>query len=178
MSLKCCSCGKVIETLPIQCGYSITVNNETNQWECYMENCGTILIDEFLCESCCTNKNIMKINKTIERLSVENEEFNEELGMFKRQVIQTNLHNSDFKYWVEFGGGEFKSGKGEIDGATIIVSSPQKTMNQILSGNSNLFKEFFSGNLKVEGDLQYTVVYFDLLKLALEINKELGGKSK
>lgn len=48
-------------------------------------------------------------------------------------------------------------------------------MNHILSGNSNLFKEFFNGNLTVEGDLQYTVVYFDLLKLALEINKEIGG---
>lgn len=178
MSLKCCSCGKLIETLPMQCGYSITVNNETNQWECYMENCGTILIDEFLCESCCTNIGILKINKTIERLSVENEEFKEELGQFKSQVVQINLHNSDFTYWVEFGGEKFKSGKGEIESAAITVNSDQKIMHQILSGNSNLYKEFFSGNLKIEGDLQYAVVYFDLLKLALEINKELGGKSK
>ena len=176
MGLECSSCGRLIETLPIQCGYSITVNNETNQWECNMEDCGTILFDEILCNNCCTNKNIMKINKTIERLSVENEEFNEELRQFKSQVVQTNLHNSDFKYWVEFGGGKFKTEKGEIDDATIIVSSSQKTMNQILSGNSSLYKEFFNGNLKVEGDLQYTVVYFDLLKLTIDINKEMGGK--
>jgi len=140
-----------------------------------MEDCGMISFDEFLCNSCCTNKNIMKINKSIERLSVENDEFNEEIGLFKRQVVQHKLFNSDFKYWVEFGGGEFKFGKGEIDGATIMVSSPQKTMNQILSGNLDFFKEFFNGNLKIEGDLQYAVVYFDLLKLALEINKEIGG---
>lgn len=175
MSLKCSSCDRLIETLPIQCGYNITVNNETNQWECYMENCGTISFDEFLCENCCTNKNIMKINKTIERLSVENDEFNEEVGLFKRQIVQHKLFNSDFKYWVEFGGGEFKFGKGEIDGATIMVSCPQKTMNQILSGNLDFFKEFFNGNLKIEGDLQYAVVYFDLLKLVIEINKEMGG---
>ena len=117
----------------------------------------------------------MKINKNIERLSVENKEFNEELGLIKKNIVQNTLFNSDFKYWVEFGGGEFKCGKGEIDGATIMVSSPQKTMNQILSGNLDFFKEFFNGNLKVEGDLQYGVVYFDLLKLALEINKEMGG---
>ena len=176
MSLKCSGCGEIIETLPIQCGYSISVNNETNKWECYMENCGRISFDEFLCENCCTKKNIMKINKNIERLSIENEEFNEELGLFKRQVVQNNLNNSDFKYWVEFGGGKFKTEKGEIDDATIIVSSSQKTMNQILSGNSSLYKEFFNGNLKVEGDLQYTVVYFDLLKLTIDINKEMGGK--
>ena len=95
LSLKCFSCGRLIETLPIQCGYSITKNNETNQWECSMEDCGTISFDKFLCENCCTNKKIMKINKTIEGLSVENEEFNEELGLIKRQVVQTNFYNSD-----------------------------------------------------------------------------------
>jgi len=175
LSLKCSSCGRLIETLPIQCGYSIVVNNETSQWGCYTENCGIQTFDEFLCESCCTNQHIMEINKTIERLSTENEEFNEELGLFKRQIVQTRLNNSGFKYWVEFGGGEFKCGKGEINGATILVSCPQKTMNQILSSTSDFFKEFFSGNLKIEGDLQYAVVYFDLIKLALEINKEMGG---
>ena len=117
----------------------------------------------------------MKINKTIERLSVENEEFNEELGLIKKNIVQNTLFNSDFKYWVEFGGGEFKFGKGEVDGAAIIVSCPQKTMNQILSGKLDFLNEFFNGELKIEGDLQYAVVYFDLLKLALEINKEMGG---
>lgn len=175
MSLKCSRCGRLIETLPIQCGYSITVNNESNQWECNMEDCGMISFDEFLCNSCCTNKNIMKINKTIERLSTESEEFNEELGLLKRQVVQNTLFNSNFKYWVEFGGGEFKYGKGEIDGATIMISCPQKTMNQILSGNLDFFKAFFNGDLKIEGDLQYALVYFYLIKLALEINKEMGG---
>jgi len=140
-----------------------------------MENCGTISFDEFLCENCCTNKNIMKINKTIEQLSIESEEFNEELGLFKRQVVQTNLYNSDFKYWVEFGEGEFKYGKGEINGATILVTCPQEIMNNILSGKLDFLNEFFNGELKIEGDLQYAVVYFDLIKLALEINKELGG---
>lgn len=120
----------------------------------------------------------MKINKTIEQLSIESEEFNEELGLIKRQIVQTKLNNSDFKYWVEFGGGEFKFGKGEIDGATIMVSCPQKTMNQILSDNLDFFKAFFNGDLKIEGDLQYTLVYFNLLKLALEINKEIGGIKK
>ena len=140
-----------------------------------MEDCGTISFDEILCNNCCTNKNIMKINKTIERLSVENEEFNEELGLIKKNIVQNTLFNSDFKYWVEFGGGEFKFGKGEVDGAAIIVSCPQKTMNQILSGKLDFLNEFFNGELKIEGDLQYAVVYFDLLKLALEINKEMGG---
>ena len=39
-------------------------------------------------------------------------------------------------------------------------------------GNTNAFDEFLNGNISVNGDLQYIVAYFDLLNLALEINKE------
>jgi len=175
VSLVCSSCGRVVETLPAQCGYSITVNKETNQWECNMKNCGTISFNDFLCESCCTNRNIMNITKSIEHLSIENEEFNDELSVYNRKIVQNKLNDSDFNYWVKFGEGDFKCGKGEMDGATILVSCPQEIMNQILLGTSDAFSEFLSGNLKLEGDLQYAVVYFDLIKLALEINSEIGG---
>ena len=48
-------------------------------------------------------------------------------------------------------------------------------MNLILEGNLEPFDEFFNGNLKIEGDLQYALVFFDIIKLALEIAKETGG---
>ncbi|MFX1495884.1 MAG: hypothetical protein ACFFBH_00010 [Promethearchaeota archaeon] len=53
MSLKCSACGKIVETLPLDCGYSISFNEETQTWECYMEDCGFIAFTEFLCEDCC-----------------------------------------------------------------------------------------------------------------------------
>ncbi|MEJ2280139.1 MAG: hypothetical protein P8Y70_20685 [Candidatus Lokiarchaeota archaeon] len=55
MRLICSKCGNIIETLPLRCGYSISVNPETNQWECDMGKCGTVSFDEFLCEKCCDN---------------------------------------------------------------------------------------------------------------------------
>ncbi|MFX0177247.1 MAG: SCP2 sterol-binding domain-containing protein [Candidatus Hodarchaeota archaeon] len=177
MSLTCTSCGKIVETLPLQCGYSINVNYDTNQWECYMEDCGTISINEFICSNCCTNKNILKINKAFEQLSLENDEFKDELTYFKKNVVQINLTDSNFNYWVEFGNGVYTCGKGVKENPSIIVSCPQKTMNQILKGNLDPFSEFFVGKVKIEGDLQYAVVYFDLIKLASEIGKELGGAS-
>jgi putative sterol carrier protein len=138
-----------------------------------MENCGTISLNEYVCENCCVNKKIMESNKNLERLAGENHEFYQELGFFKKNIVQTKLFNSDFNYWVVFGEGEFKCGKGEIEGANISITCPQKTMNQILLGEADAYSEFLAGNVKVEGDLQYVVVYFDLLKLGLEINKEL-----
>ena len=175
MNLTCTGCGEEIETLPLQCAHSINKNNETNQWECYMENFGTISINEYVCESCCTKRNIMKLNKTFERLSLENEEFKEELSFFKKTVIQTKIPNSDFKFWVEFGNGVYLSDKGEKDNPSVIFNCPQKNMNLILEGELSLLGEYFNGNLKIEGDLQYALVFFDIVKLALEINKEIGG---
>ncbi|MFX1389942.1 MAG: hypothetical protein ACFE9Z_07775 [Promethearchaeota archaeon] len=61
MDLKCSCCGKKIETLPLKCGYSITMNYETNQLECDMGPCGVISFDHFLCENCCINES--EINK-------------------------------------------------------------------------------------------------------------------
>ena len=175
MNLTCTGCGNEIETLPLPCAHSISKNNETNQMECYMENCGTILISEFVCESCCTKRNIMKINKTIERLSLENEEFKEELNLFKEKSIQAKTPDSDFNFWVKFGNGVYLTDKGVIENPSAILNCPKKNMNQILEGDVSMFTEFFNGNLKIEGDLQYALVFFDIVKLALEINNEIGG---
>ena len=175
MNLTCSSCGRIVETLPMQCGYNITMNNETNQMECNIGDCGIITFDKFLCENCCINKSIMKIYNDYETLSVENKEFHEELKELKNNIVQTKLSNPDFTYWVKFGDGDFKFGKGDIDGASIYISCPQKIMTKILMGRTDARSEFFNGSLSVEGDLQYFVVYIDLLNLALEINKEMVG---
>ena len=177
MNLTCTGCGEEIETLPLKCAHSISIDKETNQMECYMENCGTISIDEFMCESCCTKRNIMKIAKAFEQLSLENEEFKEELTYFKKTVIQTNTPNSDFKFWVEFGNGIFVCDKGARENPLATLNCSQETMNQILEGKTEAYNEFFSGNVKIEGDLQYAVVFLDLIKLASEIIKETGGVS-
>jgi hypothetical protein len=168
----CSSCGSKVETLPLQCGYSITMNNKTNQMECNMGRCGIITFDKFLCENCCINKSILKIYNDYESLSVRNKEFYEELKELKKYVVQTQLINPDFTYWVEFGDGIFKYGKGVNNNASIHISCAQEVMTKILMDSTNVFSEFLSGNIKVEGDLQYVIVYFDLLGLAAEINNE------
>jgi putative sterol carrier protein len=138
-----------------------------------MENCGTISLSEYMCENCCINKNIMNSSKELEQLVQKSEEFKNELSFLKKKLVQTKIDNSDFKYWVVFGEGDFKCGKGELERADISITMPQKTINQILLGNMDAYSAFLAGDIKAEGDLQYVVVYFDLIKLGLEINKEL-----
>ncbi|MFX0048175.1 MAG: SCP2 sterol-binding domain-containing protein [Candidatus Hermodarchaeota archaeon] len=175
MYLTCTGCGKEIETLPLQCAHSLNINNETNQMECYMENCGIISINEFICESCCSKRNIIKLNKKIEQLSLENEEFKEELTFFKKNLVQAKINDSDFNFWVEFGNGAYLFDNGIKENPSISITCSQETMLQIFKGSLEPFGAFLSGNLKIGGDLQYAVVFFDLLKLASEITKEIGG---
>ncbi len=175
MSLVCNSCGRIIESLPLQCGHSININSETKQWECNMGNCGNVTLENFLCENCCINKSILNIYNNYELLSVENEEFRLELDLLKRNIVQMNIPDTGFKYWVKFGEGKFNYGKGEIEGADIFVSSSHEIMNGILNGELDAKTEYLSGNIKLKGDLQYIVLYFDLLNLALEINREVRG---
>jgi putative sterol carrier protein len=114
----------------------------------------------------------MEVFYGFESLSEENVEFREELNALKSSVVQTTLNDPDLKYWVKFGDGKFKCGKGVIEGPTINITCPQNVMSDILAGETTAFSEFLQGNLKLEGDLQYAVVYFDLLGLAAEINNE------
>jgi len=174
MGLECSKCGINIENIPLQCGLSMTINNETNKWECDMGKYGIISFDNFLCDNCCINSSILEIFYGFERLSKENFEFREELGELKTIFVQIKLENPDFTYWVEFGDGKFEVGKGEISNATIDIKCSQEVWSNILSGKTVSFIEFFKGKLKIEGDLQYGVLYLDLLELALEINQYIG----
>ena len=175
ITLICSSCGRKVETLPLKCGYSITMNTETNQMECNMGSCGIITFDQFLCENCCINQSIMKIFRNYGSLPVENQEFHEELNELKQTIVQTKLSKPDFTYWVEFGNGVFKCGKGENSKANIHISCPQEVMTRILMGHAPSLSEILRDDVNIDGNLQYAVVYFDLLNLALEINNEKGS---
>ena len=174
MSLACKSCGREVETVPLQSGQSITMNGETNKWEFDLGKFGVISFDNFLCENCGINSSIMEIFYGFERLSIENLEFRQELNELKTKIVQIRMENPGLTYWVEFGGGKFKVGKGEIHDATIEIRCSQEVWRDILVGRKVSFSEFFKGRVKIQGDLQYAVVYLDLLELASEIYQEVG----
>jgi hypothetical protein len=51
--MTCNKCGNTIDTIPVHCGHSMILNEETNQWECFMgPECGFINLEEMLCAKC------------------------------------------------------------------------------------------------------------------------------
>lgn len=52
--IRCKECGKIIETIPLCCGYDMTVNSETHKWECFMgSEQGYVSLDDLICATCC-----------------------------------------------------------------------------------------------------------------------------
>jgi hypothetical protein len=52
-ALKCKRCGNKIETIPVQCGYSITFNEDSGEWECYIgPEYGMMRLNEMICPKC------------------------------------------------------------------------------------------------------------------------------
>ncbi|MFX0072553.1 MAG: hypothetical protein ACFFAO_15820 [Candidatus Hermodarchaeota archaeon] len=51
--LRCKRCGNIIETIPVQCGYSINLNEDSGEWECYMgPKHGMMRLSEMICLKC------------------------------------------------------------------------------------------------------------------------------
>lgn len=52
-NLRCKICGNKIETISIQCGYSINLNEDSGEWECYMgPEHGMMNLNEIICSKC------------------------------------------------------------------------------------------------------------------------------
>jgi len=56
MNLRCTNCGRDIETIPLSCGLSISINKLNNEWECDLGDCGVRSLNKILCPSCCNNQ--------------------------------------------------------------------------------------------------------------------------
>ncbi len=117
---------------------------------------------------------LTKYLELLKKLSQDNEEFKEELGELNLNYVLLILSEPKTKYWIKFGKGLFLYGQGEFENGTITISCVSKVIVNIIRGKTNGFKESLNGNLHLEGNLQYAVVFFDLLTLASEILSEKG----
>jgi len=117
---------------------------------------------------------ITKYLELIKTLSQDNDEFREELGELNLTHILLILNKPNIRYWIKFGKGLFQYGQGEFENGTVTISCPSNIIVDIIKGKTNGFKEFLNGRSHMEGNLQYAVVFFDLLTLASEILSEKG----
>ncbi|TXT60775.1 MAG: hypothetical protein BAJALOKI2v1_80067 [Promethearchaeota archaeon] len=116
---------------------------------------------------------IVEFFNAFKQISKQNSEFQGELSQFPIQhSMQIFLSNPKSTIWVKFGDGTLDYGEGIIQEPDLILICSNKILYGILTNKLNALNEWEKGNIEVKGDMQYGVIFFDILKLAYEILKE------
>jgi len=114
----------------------------------------------------------LKMYEFIKQLAAENEELKEELEDMDKMIVQMEVTDVDFKYWVSFGEGKVDYGEGVSDDATVTMKATQATWTGLSSQEIDSTSAYMSGDLVIEGNLQDAIAYGETLGLAMELGEE------
>jgi putative sterol carrier protein len=114
----------------------------------------------------------LKLYEFIKQLATENEELKEELEDIDTVIVQQEVTDIDFRYWIKFGEGAADYGEGESADATVTMKATQATWAGLSSGEIDSTSAYMSGDLVIEGNLQDAIAYGEILGLAMELGAE------
>ncbi|MFX1311847.1 MAG: SCP2 sterol-binding domain-containing protein [Promethearchaeota archaeon] len=117
----------------------------------------------------------LKMYEFVKQLAEENDELKEELEDIDKIIIQMEVTDANYKYWVSFGEGEVDYGEGENDDATVTMKASQPTWTGLSSGEIASTDAYMAGDLIIEGNLQDAIAYGETLGLAMELGEDLLG---
>jgi len=115
----------------------------------------------------------LKMYEFMKQLGQENDELKEELEDMDKLVIQMEVTDIDYKYWVSFGEGAVDYGEGTSDDASVTMKAAQTTWAGLASGDIDSTSAYMSGDLVIEGNLQDAIAYGEVLALAMELGADL-----
>jgi len=114
----------------------------------------------------------LKMFEFIKQLGQENEELKEELEDMDKLIMQMEVTDIDYKYWVSFGEGVVDYGEGENDDATVTMKATQSTWAGLASGEVDATSAYMSGDLVIEGNLQDAIAFGEVQSLATELGAD------
>ena len=115
----------------------------------------------------------LKMYEFMKQLGQENDELKEELEDMDKLIIQMEVTDIDYKYWVSFGDGAVDYGEGVSDEASVTMKASQATWAGLASGDIDSTSAYMSGDLVIEGNLQDAIAYGEVLGLAMELGADL-----
>ena len=115
----------------------------------------------------------LKMYEFMKQLAGENEELKEELEDIDTILVQQEVTDIDFKYWVKFGEGAVDYDEGANDDASVTMKATQATWAGLSSQEIDSTSAYMSGDLVIEGNLQDAIAYGEILALAMELGAEL-----
>ncbi len=115
----------------------------------------------------------LKLYEFIKQLGAENEELKEELEDIDTIVVQQEITDIDYKFWVKFGEGAVNYGEGPSDEASVTMKANQATWAGLSSQEIDSTSAYMSGDLVIEGNLQDAIAYGEILSFAMELGADL-----
>ncbi|MHA1933343.1 MAG: SCP2 sterol-binding domain-containing protein [Promethearchaeota archaeon] len=115
----------------------------------------------------------LKMYEFMKQLAAENEELKEELEDIDTIIVQQEVTDVNFVYWIKFGEGGVEYAEGSSDDATVTMKAAQATWSGLSSGEIDSTSAYMSGDLVIEGNLQDAIAYGEILGLAMELGADL-----
>ncbi|MHA2182061.1 MAG: SCP2 sterol-binding domain-containing protein [Promethearchaeota archaeon] len=115
----------------------------------------------------------LKMYEFMKQLAAENEELKEELEDIDTIIVQQEVTDQNFVYWIKFGEGGIEYAEGASDDATVTMKAAQATWTGLSSGEIDSTSAYMSGDLVIEGNLQDAIAYGEILGLAMELGADL-----
>ncbi len=110
----------------------------------------------------------LKIFEFAKQMVEESEDLKEELediGTFLAQLVMTDV---DYKYWVKMGDGTVDYGEGDGDDPSVTMSATGATWAGLSSGEIDGTSAYMSGDLAIDGNLQYAIAFSEIQSIAME----------
>jgi putative sterol carrier protein len=115
----------------------------------------------------------LKMYEFMKQLAAENEELKEELEDIDTIIVQQEVTDINFVYWIKFGEGTVEYAEGATDDASVTMKAAQATWTGLSSGEIDSTSAYMSGDLVIEGNLQDAIAYGEILGLAMELGADL-----
>jgi len=115
----------------------------------------------------------LKMFEFMKQLAAENDELKEELEDIDTVLVQMEVTDIDFKYWVKFGEGKVDYSEGASDEASVTMKATQATWAGLSAGEIDSTSAYMSGDLVIEGNLQDAIAFGEIQSLATELGAEL-----
>ena len=115
----------------------------------------------------------LKMYEFMKQLAAENEELKEELEDIDTIIVQQEVTDINFVYWIKFGEGTVEYAEGASDDATVTMKAAQTTWAGLSSGEIDSTSAYMSGDLVIEGNLQDAIAYGEILGLAMELGADI-----
>jgi len=121
-------------------------------------------------------KSILNLYEFFKQLIQESDYLLDELDDIEEVIIlQHNITDKDFTYWIKLGQGEYDYGEGDRSDKTTGLACNWDTLRLMMAGKIGGTRAYRNGELVIFGDMMDSMSYGAFMASIIEVITELQG---